>query len=219
MHEHETSRFETPIHDPETTPSIPQPTAADLEFAHAVFESEEPRDLFYKAAMELVDSALRGTSRLTLAEAIAVLLQTWNRPYYQFRIFDEHHFQEIERLLEAHEKPIADFRRRSIADLSFGDANSVTSLFHAFEMVLGPVGAAKALHLLAPRVFPLWDRAIARGYSHELGRTGSNATHYWQFLQESKQQWANLDPRPTPESFLKAIDEYNYVRLTKHLRV
>ena len=203
----------------EIAPALPQPTTTDLEIAHAVFESEEPRDVFYKAATELVDAAIRGTSRLTLAEAIAVLLQTWNRPYYQFRIFDEHHFQELERLLEAHQAAIASFRERTIAEVSFADANTVTSLFHAFELVLGPVGAAKALHLLAPRVFPLWDRAIARGYSHELGKTGSNETLYLQFLQESKQQWANLDPRPTAETFLKAIDEYNYVTLTKHLRV
>ena len=201
---------------PEPNHPIPQPTAADLEIAHAVFQAEEPRDLFYRAATELVDSVFRGTSRLTLAEAVAVLLQIWNRPYYQFRSFDEHHFQAIERLLERHEPVIENFRRRTIADLSYGDANSVTSLFHDFEMVLGPIGASKALHLLAPRVFPLWDRSIAKGYSHELGKTGSNETSYWHFIQESKQQWATLGPRTAPENALKAIDEYNHVKLTKH---
>lgn len=197
-------------------PLFPQPTTTDLEIAHAVFESEEPRDLFYKAATDLVDSAFRGASRLTLAEAIGMLLQTWNRSYYQFRRFDERHFLEIERLLDRNEALIRDFRRRTIGDLSYGDAHVVMSLFHEFELVLGPVGAAKALHLLAPRVFPLWDRSIARGYSHELGRTGSNAGHYWHFVQESKQQLANLGSAAAPEHALKAIDEYNYVRLTKH---
>jgi len=35
-----------------------------------------------------------------------------------------------------------------------GDRNQTINLFRAFELVLGPVGAAKALHLLAPRLFP-----------------------------------------------------------------
>lgn len=39
------------------------------------------------------------------------------------------------------------------------EETTICDLFRDFEQ-LGPVGAAKALHLLAPNVFPLWDRAV-----------------------------------------------------------
>lgn len=54
------------------------PTIHDLDQSHKDFEILEPRDLFYRAATELVDLAISGKTKLSLAEAIAVLLQTWN---------------------------------------------------------------------------------------------------------------------------------------------
>lgn len=89
---------------------VQTPTIQDIEAARQAFEANEPRDLFYRAATELVSLALEGRTSLSVAEALAVLLQTWNKMFYQFK---------------------------------------------AFEEILGPVGAAKCLHLLAPRFFPL----------------------------------------------------------------
>jgi len=54
------------------------PTIQDLDQVHKDFEILEPRDLFYRAATELVDLAISGKTKLSLAEAIAVLLQAWN---------------------------------------------------------------------------------------------------------------------------------------------
>jgi hypothetical protein len=65
-------------------------SANDLRRARVVFEANETRDLFYRAATALVDLALRGATSLTVAEALAVLLQTWNRPYYQYRKFTKY---------------------------------------------------------------------------------------------------------------------------------
>jgi len=42
-------------------------------------------DLFYRAATELVSLALEGKTSLSVAEALAVLLQTWNKIFYQYR--------------------------------------------------------------------------------------------------------------------------------------
>lgn len=62
----------------------PLPTATQLEQARELFEEYEPRDLFYRAATELIDLALDRKTSLTVAEALAVLLQTWNAQYYRF---------------------------------------------------------------------------------------------------------------------------------------
>jgi len=72
----------------------------DLKLARRTFEENEPRDLFYRAATELVDLAIKKEVKLTLGEALAVLLQTWNKAYYQYHPFDKQHFNDIENLLE-----------------------------------------------------------------------------------------------------------------------
>src|SRR5262249_24538707 len=135
-----------------------------------------PRDLFYHVATELVALALNGATSVTVAEALAVLLQTWNRPYYQYRKFDNAHFARIDKLLSKHQEILATFRNQTIDDLDNRDRATIADLFQQFEKVLGPVGAAKTLHLLAPRLFPLWDRAIAEAYDLPLGRLGRMAS-------------------------------------------
>lgn len=191
-------------------------TPADAKRAHAAFEANEPRDLFYRVATELVALALRRATELSLAEALAVLLQTWNKAYYQYRRFDNAHFASLQRLLSTHEAALAKYRDQLIDALEPEEGREVAKLFHAFEQVLGPVGAAKALHLLAPKLFPLWDRAIAKAYGLQLRGRGSNAQQYWEFLLLSQKQCRGLRRgvgRHTNP--LKAIDEYNYCRYTK----
>ena len=191
-------------------------TSLEVKKAREAFETNEPRDLFYRAATELVDLALRRATSLTLAEALAVLLQTWNRAYYRYRKFDSAHFASIEGLLSKHQAALARYRNQAIDDLDQQDGTTVTNLFQAFEDVLGPVGAAKALHLLAPRLFPLWDRAIAEAYDLKLGARGSNGECYWRFVLISQRQCLELKREaPDCQNPLKAIDEYNYCKHTK----
>jgi hypothetical protein len=191
-------------------------SANALKRARKAFEANEPRNLFYRAATELVDLALQGATALTVAEALAVLLQTWNKAYYQYRKFDNVHFNDIENLLAENKLVLASYRPKTIDQLDEADRTAIENLFQSFERVLGPVGAAKALHLLAPNFFPLWDRAIAKAYNLELGRAGSNGERYWQFLTISKRQCRDLRrDNPNCQDPLKSIDEYNYCRYTK----
>jgi hypothetical protein len=193
-------------------------TVDQARAARAAFESSEPRDLFYRAATELVELALKKATSLTLAEALSVLLQTWNREYYRYRRFDGGHFAEIENLLTNHRDIVARYREAPIDQLSDKDGPTVVSLFEAFEAVLGPVGAAKALHLLAPRFFPLWDRRIAKEYRFALGRVGSNGNRYWQFMLIARTQCLDLAGK-LPGNPLKAVDEYNYGKYSKHFQL
>jgi len=199
----------------QTEPEI-MPTLQDLRAARDAFEANEPRDLFYRAATELVVLALQGATSLSIAKALAVLLQTWNRAYYQFRPFDSQHFERIERLLKEHLDVLRAFRKRSIEAFVPDDDPTSASMFTDFEQVLGPVGAAKSLHLLAPRFFPLWDRAIAEAYGLALGRRGTNAKRYLRFMSITRSQCTHLKPGlPSTWNLLKAIDEYNYCKFTK----
>lgn len=183
-------------------------TLEGLKHAQQVYKDKEYRELVYRAATALVDLALRNQINLTVAEALAVLLQSWNKAYYEFRPFTKEHLAEIARLVES---PALDlFRDRPIEELCPQDEAAVKTLFGDFQQVLGPVGAAKSLHLLAHRFFPLWDNAIAEHYGFRLGH-GRNVDCYWKFMARVKEQVQKLggEDKAGPQ-VLKALDEYNY---------
>jgi hypothetical protein len=189
-----------------------QITADDLERAHEQFERIEPRALFYRAATILVVFALDGELQsLTLGEALAVLLKTWNATYYRFHEFNDAHLKKIEKILSDKREALEEYRKRSIDSLKDEEKEAVAALFQEFENILGPVGAAKSLHLLAPHLFPLWDREIATAYGIQLKKAGANGDNYWDFMVESRRQCAELKECPNT---LKAIDEYNYCEFT-----
>jgi hypothetical protein len=192
------------------------PTVAELDEARKRFLVYEPRDLFYRVASELIELALTGKTSITVAEALAVLLQTWNAPYYQYRPFTQQHFANIEVLLQKHLGDALRFRSAGIESVSESDLPIVESLFNGFEEVLGPVGAAKSLHLLAPKFFPLWDRAIAKAYRCELGNVGTNSVNYSVFFLTAAMQAQTLSAAiPGEANLLKRIDEYNYCKHSK----
>jgi len=191
-------------------------TLEQLKAAHKAFVEHEPRDLFYKAAIELVRLVFEGKTKLTLAEALAVLLQTWNRAFYRYTPFDSRHFDEIEGLLNRHRQVIEGFRLRTIESFSTEDKDPVSKVFSEFEELLGPVGAAKSLHLLAPEFFPLWDRAIAKACRCPLKKRGQNAPSYCRFMEMMQEQVRNLGTgSDIDQNPLKILDEYYYCKFTK----
>jgi len=192
------------------------PNRNQIDAARRRFQEVEPRDLFYRVATELVDLSIRKKTKLSVVEALAVLLQTWNKTYYRFRGgFSEHDFTELQRAVDTHWIEIKRFRRRLIESFSPVDEPRVGVLFTAFEQILGPVGAAKCLHLLAPRFFPLWDRAIAEKYRIWLKPGPNNGALYARFIGCVQKQYRMLrDEGVTYPDLLKAIDEYNYVTVT-----
>jgi hypothetical protein len=195
------------------------PTIEDVRQAHEWFEEYEPRALFYRAATELLRLAVEEDQKspLSSAEAVAVLLRTWNEAFYRFKkkTFNKDHLAAIEGLLADHKPMLEGFRQRSIGTLRDDDAPAVKSMFGKFEAELGTVGAAKCLHLLAPSFFPLWDRAIAeRGYGFALTKAGENAENYWKFMNFTGEQCQRLGCELGPNP-LKALDEYNYWKYSR----
>jgi len=196
---------------------IKHPSSEELKKAKEVFRKNEPRDLFYRLAVELVDLAIKGKTKFTIAEALSLLLQTWNMAYYRFHHFDIKHYKKIEQLIENYRSEIMLFHKRTILSLDETDKNAITKIFKVFELVLRPVGAAKSLHLLAPNFFPLWDREIAKVYGVTLKPTGKNGENYWNFMKICREQYKEFKENEiSDDNPLKAIDEYNYCHFTKH---
>jgi hypothetical protein len=187
-----------------------------INCANKVFLEKEPRDLFYRVATHLVEEAFSNQNRLSLAEALSVLLQTWNQSFYRFHPFSNRNLADIELLLVEHKNEIEQYRIRNISSLKDSEEGEIVSIFQSFEAVLGPVGAAKTLHLLAPEFFPIWDRTIAVAYNHPLSEAGTNGKKYFEFAKDVKDQIPSIaESLPNGVTAIKAIDEYNYCHFSK----
>lgn len=110
---------------------------------------------------------------------------------------------------------------------TLADDEAIERLFEQFRRALriregkkkdakSPVAVAKALHLLAPNFFPLWDKKIAQAYG--CGYSSNPAKKYIAFLMKSKNMVEGLqsttDAKATGKTLLKLVDEYNYAKYT-----
>jgi len=188
----------------EKEPAIP--TLEELATARKHYVDMEPRHFFYRLAREKVESVLKGREEAyTLAEAVLVLLLTWNFVYYQRHSINGRYYRRFDAVLATHRDLIRRCRQRSIADFDEAkDAPELKRLFGDFNRLLKPVGAAKALHLLAPGFFPLWDNAIAKYRYHiwDLSWPG-----YLKFMRIRQKQCRGLSGVSDP---LKGLDEWDY---------
>ena len=190
-----------------STRSFATITTTDVEVAREKFIAGEPRNLFYLVATELIDLASSKATKVSVAQALAVLLQTWNVSFYRFRGgFRGEDLTTIESLISQHFATTRQYRQRAIRSFVPDEEAAVRMLFESFEHGLGAVGAAKCLHLLAPNFFPLWDRAIAKAY-----RVKPDGHGYLEFMRITKGQCQSLiNEGASWPDLVKAIDEYNY---------
>jgi len=187
------------------------------------FEKHEKRDAMYKVATFLVSHFWGKPS--DMANGLGVLLLTWNQAFYRYGIFN---FDKLEKAIIDNLQKIESFRNRNIFSLSPSDENDIKDLFAIFLKALqidargstrtrgrrSPVAVAKALHLLAPNFFPLWDNKIARAYGYSY--KNNPAEKYFSFCLKMKEMAEKIQdclPNPDDRSILKRIDEYNYSKI------
>jgi hypothetical protein len=199
------------------------PSPAEFKKGYQAFQLWERRDAMYKIATFLVDHFWGSPSEM--ADGLGVLLLTWNQAFYRYGPFD---FDRLEECMSSNLNLLQGYRERTILDHSSADDKPIRHLFQQFLTALqicegrkegtkSPVAVSKALHLLAPEFFPLWDVKIARAYHCRYN--DRPADKYLSFLRKMKRMAEELqfvvDPRETSKTFLKLIDEYNYAKFTK----
>ncbi|MDO8473136.1 MAG: hypothetical protein Q7T05_04885 [Dehalococcoidia bacterium] len=193
-----------------------QPVLSDLEKAHRVFLAHETRERYYREATRAVEIGFQNRSRSQVVNGLIVLLEKWNLRYYQTQRIDPRgrdHLVQLEQILNARWDRLLEVRHRNI--LTFRSTEGVTAMltFLAFEGVLGAVGSAKALHLLAPLFFPLWDRKIAsKSYGLPLNSDGMNGARYVGVMRAVKSQCGQIQGASQSLNLLKLIDELNMCR-------
>lgn len=205
----------------DSTPYIP--TRKGFNKGIQEFRKRESREPMYKVASFWI-SHFWGKPK-EVAEGLGVLLLTWNQAFYRYGRFD---FEKLERFLRKYSREILKFRKRKIETLNNKDEEEIEILFESLMDVLkintgkkkgskSPVGTAKALHLLAPEFFPLWDVRIAVAYKCRWWRSDGAASRYIEFCYKTKklvrQVKGYIKKKDAP--ILKLIDEFNYAKYTK----
>lgn len=217
----------------------------DLLAEYKRYIENEPRDLIYKIVTRIVFQYWGEPSEV--AEGITILLSTWNFAFYRGTLPD---VDQLEKAIRERYLELKEFRVRNIESLTTDDNEPIEEIFNEFKIALrrggkrpaeAPVSATKALHLIAPNFFPLWDNSIAEHYG--CGEMGSEDYVHFMYkmrevaegviesyikehggdkMQALKGIW-ELYPVKIPEKegkLLKWIDEYNWVKyfLPKKLR-
>jgi len=193
-------------------PAKTAPTANELRQAHEEYKRTVPNS--YLVTIHRVAAALSHRSSDELATALAKWLQDLNRQYYRFRPKEAATLSErLKPLVAAELESLLGFRQRSLKTVTKSDEGEVLRLFVLFRTECGPVGAGKALHVMAPNCFPLWDNAIADSYGI------ATETGYFQFMGIVRQQVLDLPAKIAPSvTALKALDEYNYLKASAKRR-
>lgn len=162
-----------------------------------------------------------------MADSLGVLLLTWNQALYRYGVFD---FDRLEHCILDNMSLLDRFRKENILNYSPANDEAIKHLFEEFrdalqirsgkkKGVMSPVAVAKALHLLAPEFFPLWDYKIAKAHGYSYSHNPKEK--YLLFLKKSKEMVEKLLPYVKTQALekktlLKLIDEYNYAKYTKN---
>ena len=130
------------------------------------------------------------------ALAVFSFLMSWNWMFY-FECSKQSSKQEVKPkfILSEHLhdlKGLIDFARRfsSEFDVHLDKAdldkleNSIKFVYRKFKDKLGYTGASKALHVLFPKLFVMWDSKIRKGYNYSKG----DENEYFEFLKEMQNQ-------------------------------
>jgi len=196
------------------------PTKDDFKAALTAYEKKESRGPVY---FEVVGKLREGWGRAEpMANAIWLLLKSWHRQFYRFGPLD------LKVLATCIGNNIHDFdrlRSRDIQDFCTAEEPTEKALFRAFTVATrrennrgfqeSTVAAAKALHILSPSFFPLWDNPIAWQYGCLLMWPEDYVSFCWQMKEFATAIKPFLD-LADDRSLLKRIDEFNYATYTKH---
>lgn len=197
----------------------------DFRNGYLAYQEKEKRDALYKVATFLVEHFWGKTD--DMADSLGVLLLTWNQAFYRYGPFN---FDNLEKCLFENLDLFNSFRTRDILSNSFEDEKPIRYLFKQMLVALqicegakegnkSPVAVAKALHLLAPAFFPLWDDPISRAYNCYFLSGKFPEDKYITFMKRMKQIALVVEAYPEVhqpgKTILKLIDEYNYSKFTK----
>ena len=175
----------------------------------AIFRKEEPRDLAYIVAREIVLE--RPDSAYHIVAGAKTLLLVWNIVYIRFLPAKTRQSLE-EDLMKAYETvndEINLLRNRRLESAELDDPNVVDrikAIFNCFQKFdsIGATGASKTLHIICPDLFVMWDTEIRKNY-HKLhdNRWDTLDQCYIEFLKQAQKIAKGLLQQKSAEEIWK----------------
>lgn len=183
--------------------------------------SREPRAFCYEMAISLIDQSKGDNIRFwytdtKTVQAILLLLFCWN---FAARETKRLTMESTRKVLRDNENCLRQLENFSLFTFTPEVEPLIRSVFSRFRRVFGQTGATKALSLINPALFVMWDTKIRQRLRRELIRgidNGQTAEQYILFLRgirEYAYQYNFQQQLKRNAILAKKIDEYHYVKI------
>lgn len=202
-------------------------TQKELNEAMAQFEDREKRSRFYPMFCDMMDKGQE-------IEAYLFILATWNVGAFRFAVkeFDIDGFRET---MEGLNPFFNKLRNESFNTIDLDRyKEEIVTIFATLSKIPGIkyTGTSKIMHLRNRAVFVMWDAYINGNgtkrhyYKLEIVKEGTwkfrkytqDGEGYFQFLKDMQVMFKGLNSGNNKKTLAKAIDEYNYVNITKRIQ-
>jgi hypothetical protein len=214
--------------------SLGEPMMTQGEFERTISAWEEVETM----RGQLYARALRLIAQGFATEAHLLILATWNFARFRY-VVPSFNLADYESRLQSIRANFQDLAPCDIATVDLkGHRKSIIDAFNSLAAVKGVerTGAAKALHLLLPGVFVMWDAAIAGWHSPKadyrtlkivqsgfwkppMNPFAKNGAGYHDFLVYCQSRFGGFVSPTKDKTLAKCIDEFNYCTITKALPI
>lgn len=180
-------------------------TLIELKEACKNFDKFEQRGSFYELALNLVEKGFE-------TEGFILLLSTWNSSRFKIFVnsFDINYFKRTIKQLN----PIfMKLKTQTLNSANFYEINDdIKAIYKTWSEIKGVeyTGTSKIMHLKNPNLFVMWDDSIRTHY----GLKNNTFQEYVEFLKKMQELSKNINWNDDSKTLAKAIDEYNYVKIT-----
>lgn len=181
----------------------------------------EPRAFCYEMAISLInqskgDNPNSWYTDTKTVQAVLLLLFCWN---FAARKTKRLTTESTRKVLRENENTLRQLEKFSLLTFTQGTEPLIRKVFSHFCRVFGQTGATKALSLLNPALFVMWDTKIRQRLRRELIQgidNGQTAKQYLLFLCKLRyySEHHNFQQHLATDMVLaKKIDEYHYVKI------
>jgi len=182
---------------------------------------KEPRYFCYELAVDLINKAKRSSKSWYTNEdtikGVLLLLFCWNFAAQETKKLN---FENVKEALSECKEELRKLENYTIETISDKDEklkDKIKNVYKKFKQIMGQTGATKALSLLNPRLFVMWDTKIRRRLRKFIRGidNGKRPENYLKFLFEIQKiiQEYKIRKKIPSTVVAKKIDEYHYVEI------
>lgn len=187
---------------------------------------KETRSFCYDLARSLIKKARNNSTESwytnnKVIQAIILLLFCWNFAAKETKNIN---MKNIRAILQKNKSLLEKLEKFTLLTFSDEEKPLIKKVFESFRDLLGQTGASKALSLLNPALFPMWDTAIrgelrSRKKNHILmrgidnGQTGEQYIKFMIALKKYSTKYKFQSKLASNAIVAKKIDEYHYVKI------